>query len=573
MAASMINLKTAPFYLSGEDILWVEETLAGMSTEDKIGQLFCLTGGEKSLDKLGRFIGKYRPGAYMNRVSDAKTTSLCHETLQKSSKVPMLIAANLESGGNGITDEGTYFAKQLQIAATGDREMAYKLGLVCAREGGAVGCNWSFAPIVDIDYNWRNPITNVRTFGNDPAKVYEYASSYLKGVRDSKTSMAVCIKHFPGDGVDERDHHLLPSVNSLTADQWKNSYQMVYQKLIDEGAQTVMIGHILQPAMTRNYNPGLTDDQMMPASTNRYLVTNLLREEMGFNGLVVTDATPMVGYSAMLPRKKAIQASIMAGVDMILFCKNIDEDYAAIRDGLEDGTITTQRLEDAVRRVLATKAGLQLHKKTASGTTDNFQVLACAEHTQWARDCAQKAITLVKDNQKLLPITPQRYRRIRLTVLGEREQGAFGDNGSVGPLLQKALEDAGFEVSLYDDSTLEHGEIFTAGAEEMKSKFDVSLIAANIATGSNHTTRRVDWIPLMAANAPWYAREIPTLFVSFANPYHLFDVPFLSTFINCYSSNRFAVEACVDKLTGKSSFQGISPVDVWCGDVWGAKFM
>ena len=181
-------------------------------------------------------------------------------------------------------------------------------------------------------------------------------------------------------------------------------------------------------------------------------------------------------------------------------------------------------------------------------------------------------MTLVKDNAGLLPLSPAKTPRIRLTVLGEKADGAFGDNDSIAAPLKEALEQAGFAVSLYDYATMERGEIFTAGVAAMRDKFDLSLIAANVATGSNNTTRRLDWIPLMAANEPWYAREIPTVFVSFANPYHMIDVPFISTFVNAYSSNRFSVQACVDKLTGKSSFQGKSPVDAFCGGIWGADF-
>mgnify|MGYP000134527434 FL=1 len=119
---------------------------------------------------------------------------------------------------------------------------------------------------------------------------------------------------------------------------------------------------------------------------------------------------------------------------------------------------------------------------------------------------------------------------------------------------------------------MELGEIFTAGVQDMQKKFDLSIVAANVSTGSNYTSRRLDWIALMAANEPWYMRDIPTLFLSFCNPYHMVDVPFISTFVNCYSANRFCVESVVEKLTGSDAFRGNSPVDPWC-NAWGAKFM
>ncbi len=572
-----MDMKQKPFYLSDEDIAWVQDTLLSMTEEEKIGQIFCVTGMLTDAQALSEHIAKYKPGGFMYRTGDGKEIQEAHRAMQRASRIPMLLAANLESGGNGVAHQGTHFAKEMQVAATDNVDMAYKLGLVCGDEGGAVGCNWAFAPIVDIDMNWRNPITNVRTFGSDPQRVRDMASAYMKGVAETGDGMAVCIKHFPGDGVDERDQHLLSSVNSLTAEEWERTYGAVYRRLIEEGAQTVMVGHILQPAMTRKLCPSIKDEEILPASTNKILMTDLLRGELGFEGLITTDATPMLGFTGSLTRKEAVQTALMAGADMILFCKNIDEDYQAIRDGLSDGRVTGQRLNEAVLRILATKASMKLHRKQAQGTLvptqERLSALGSPQHVAWAKQCAQEAVTLVKDNQHLLPVSPAKTPRIRLTVLGEQQSGSFGDNGTIGELLRKALEQEGFAVSMYDYATMEHGEIFEAGVADMKRKFDLSIVAANVATGSNNTTRRLDWIPLMAANEPWYVKEIPTLFVSFANPYHMIDAPFIPTFVNCYSSNSYCVEAFVDKIMGRSAFQGKAPVDVWCGGIWGAKFM
>ena len=573
----MIAYKEKPFYLNDEDIEWVEQTLASMALEEKIAQMFCVTDMITDPEALKAFVRKYPVGSFMYRSGDAAEVQNAQRAMQEASKIPLLLACNLESGGNGIAATGTFFGRQLEAAAARDPKHAYRLGMVCAKEGGATGCNWSFAPIVDIDYNWRNPITNVRTWGSDPDTVIRLSEAYMDGVKDSGETMAVTIKHFPGDGVDERDQHLLSSVNSLSAEDWENTYGRVYQTLIDKGAQTVMVGHILQPEMTRKMCPGIRDEEIFPASTNNYLITDLLREKMGFNGLVATDATPMVGFSGFLTRREAVAKSIMAGADMIMFCKNIDEDFAGVKEDIENGTISIIRVNEAIRRQLALKASLGLHKSKEGGTivpgADALSVIGCAEHIAWAKECADEAITLVKDNQNLLPLSPNRTKRVRLTVLGEGQGGSFGDGGSITMPLKEALEKEGFEVALYDYATMERGEIFTAGAADMKAKFDLSIVAANVATGSNNTTRRLDWITLMAANEPWYTREIPTMFLSFCNPYHMIDVPFISTFVNCYSSNQFCVGAAVEKLMGRSEFKGVSPVDPWCGDVWGAKFM
>ena len=573
----MIQYKEKPFYLTDEDIAWVETTLASMSLEEKIGQLFCVTDMITDPEALRAFVEQYHPGGFMYRAGDAKEIQNAHRVMQNASRIPLLLACNLESGGNGVAVNGTFFGRQLEIAATGDPEQARRLGFVCAKEGAAAGCHWSFAPIVDIDYNWRNPFTNVRTFGSDPDRVIEMSRAYLEGVRDARVDMAACIKHFPGDGVDERDQHLLSTVNSLSAEDWEATYGRIYRDLIDAGAQTVMVGHILQPEMTRKFCPDIRDEDILPGSTNKYLMTDLLRGELGFKGLITTDATPMVGFSGFLTRRQAIAKAIMGGADVILFCKNIDEDFAGVRADIEAGVITLERVDEAIARQLALKASLGLHKKQKAGTLvpeeSALACIGCQQHTAWAQECADQAITLVKDNQKLLPLSPTKTPRIRLTVLGEDQEGAFGDNGTVTALLKAALEREGFQVDLYDYATMEKGEIFTAGVADMKEKFDLSIVAANIPTGSNNTTRRVDWITLMAANEPWYTREIPTMFISFCNPYHMVDVPFISTFVNCYSSSSYCVEAAVEKLMGRSDFTGRSPVDPWCGGIWGAKFM
>lgn len=573
----MIRYKEKPFYLTDEDIAWVEATLASMTLDEKIGQLFCLTDMTTDPAALRGLIERYHPGGFMYRAGDAREIQNAQRVMQSASRIPLLLGCNLESGGNGVATSGTFFGRQMEIAATDDPEQARRLGCVCAREGAAAGCNWALAPIVDIDLNWRNPITNVRTFGSDPDCVLTMSRAFLDGMRDAGVDMAACIKHFPGDGVDERDQHLLSTVNSLSCEDWEASYGRIYRELIDSGVQTVMAGHILQPEMTRKFCPDIRDEDILPGSTNRYLLTDLLRGELGFNGLITTDATPMVGFTGFLTRREAIAKAIMGGADVILFGKNIDEDLAFVRADVESGAIGRERVDEAVARQLALKASLGLHKKQKAGTLvpdePALALLGCGQHTAWARECAARAITLVKDNQSLLPLSPGKTPRIRLTVLGEDQSGAFGDNGSVTVLLKNALEREGFQVALYDYATMENGEIFAAGVADMQAKFDLSIVAANIPTGSNNTTRRVDWITLMAANEPWYTREIPTMFISFCNPYHMVDVPFISTFINAYSSSVYCVDATVEKLMGRSEFTGKSPVDPWCGGIWGAKFM
>lgn len=243
------TLKKIPFSLSDEKIQWVSSTLAAMSEEEKIGQLFCLIAYDSNEYYLQDLIKTYKPGGVMCRPMPMEEAVKSIEVMQKNSHLPLLIAANLEKGGNGLVVEGTSLGSQMQVAATNDVDMARKLGELCGNVGSAIGCNWAFAPIIDIDYNFRNPITNTRTLGSDPERVKNMGKAYVEAIQ--ALGVAASIKHFPGDGCDERDQHLVTSINDLSCDDWDKTYGEVYKASISAGALTVMIGHIMQPAYSK----------------------------------------------------------------------------------------------------------------------------------------------------------------------------------------------------------------------------------------------------------------------------------------------------------------------------------
>ncbi|MDP8921495.1 MAG: hypothetical protein M3O34_01265 [Chloroflexota bacterium] len=210
----------------------------------------------------------------------------------------------------------------LQAGSHPDASIAREMGRVAGIETAALGCNWAFAPIVDIHYNWRNTVVATRSFGNTPEVVIERAKEYFDGISESKTVCA--IKHFPGDGVDERDQHVVTTWNTLGVDAWNASYGRVYRELIDHGVQSIMAGHIGAPELSRTYRPGIADRDLLPASLAPELLQDLLRGELGFNGVVLTDASLMVGMTSAMKRRDAVPAAIAAGCDMFLFFRNAD---------------------------------------------------------------------------------------------------------------------------------------------------------------------------------------------------------------------------------------------------------
>ena len=562
----MIDLqlfKGNPFYLKDDDIAWVERTFSGMTEKEKIGQLFFLIAYGKEEAAIDTLVSHIRAGGVMCRAMPAEELVGLIGELQSRSKIPMLVAANLEAGGNGIASEGTLVGSQMTIAATGDPAYAARLAEVCAEEGKAVGANYAFAPVSDIDYNFRNPITNTRTYGSDPAFVAECVSRYTKVCQER--GLAVSIKHFPGDGRDERDQHLCTTVNDFSCDEWDKTYGMIYRRLIGESAKTVMVGHIMQPAYSRALDPSLKDEDILPASLSHELLTGLLRQKLGFQGLIITDATTMAGFDAAMPRDKAVPAAIAAGCDMFLFAKNLEEDYSFMCRGVEEGVITHERLDDAVLRILALKASLGLHKKDNRPSLDEAKkVLGQEKFRGYAREIADRSITLVKSEPGVLPISPEKYKRILVYDIesGENPLGyarASGIFERVRPLLEKE----GFIVTRFVPKAGNEGK--TTAFHDIVGKYDLIMYFCNLATKSNQTTVRIEWTNPMGTNVPRYVTSVPTIFISTENPYHLIDVPMVRTYINTYGINAYTLPSLMDKLTGRSDFVGKSPVDPFCG--------
>lgn len=590
----MVDIKAAPFHLDDEGVQWVNETINKMTLAQKAGQVFCPMGFNNDPAFLEHLINDIGIGGIMYRPAPKEETYETHRAIQNMAEIPLLLAANTEAGGNGLAFEGTSFGAPMAVAATGDIEDAYHMGKAACREGAALGLNWSFAPIVDIDKDFHNPITNVRTFGADTDNVIACASRYMDAADEE--NVAVAIKHFPGDGVDERDQHILTSVNSLSCVEWDKSYGKVYSTLIKKGAKTVMVGHIAQPAYVKAMNPDATREQRLrPASLSKELLTGLLREKLGFNGLISTDATPMVGFTNAMPREEAIPTAIAAGADMILFNKSLEEDYQFLIRGIERGILSVERLNEAVTRILATKASLGLHKMKAenrlvpnTGAKDMpsdkqtaLSVVGCEKHKKWAKSVADKSITLVRDEQCLLPISPDKFKRIYLNVI----QRDINPENPIVKMWRTKFEREGFEVTVRDRTTKvdipqiadpEHNATETQkkmvvemyrSIEDMKKDYDLYVYICNMENASNNTTLRLNWNVTfgLGDDAPWLTSEIPVMMISTACPYHLFDAPMIKTYINAYSTESEFVQATIDKIMGRSAFEGISPIDPFCG--------
>jgi beta-N-acetylhexosaminidase len=570
-----VDLQAAPFNLDDDAVAWVDSTIAGMSLEEKIGQLFINHNNGYSPEYLDGVLENYHVGGMRYRPGPSAAVQDHIRYAQSKTRIPLLVASNPEMGGAGSCDDGTFVSTHLQAGSHPDKAIARQMGRVAGIETAALGCNWAFAPIVDIHYNWRNTVISTRAFGNTPEIVVERAKEYFDGISESPTACAM--KHFPGDGMDERDQHVVTSYNTLGYEDWNRTYGHVYREMIGHGVQSIMIGHIGAPELSRHFRPGLPDKDILPATLAPELLQDLLRGELGFNGLILTDASQMIGLTQAMKRKDLVPATIAAGCDMFLFFRNPAEDFQYMMDGYKSGVISEQRLHDALRRILALKASLGLHRKPASELVppvEALSVIGSDAHRAIAAEIADKTVTLVKDTADNLPIKPETHQRIRLYGISGGADFTRADPLAYLDTVKAELESAGFEVHLFKtadqrEAAGEAGVNFMSVISEEATgdyadKYDAAFVFANVKGFAQEAAIRIKWSTPMAAEIPWYVTEVPTVFVSLNQPNHLIDVPMVKTAIHAHAGSPEAIRATIQKIMGDSEFQGTFNENVFC---------
>ncbi len=402
---------------------WVRQTLKGMTLDEKLGQLLVVYyfGGLTSTESpeyqtLVRDVEKQHVGGFILQThstptglerSQAYPTAALANELQRRAKIPLFVAADFERGTAYRLEDGTSFPHQMAVAATGRPEDAYTMGRITAIEARAVGVNWVLAPVADLNNNPDNPIINIRSYGEDPQRVAQFVAAYVHGVEENGALASA--KHFPGHGDTSTDSHLgLPGVPASRA-QIESVALVPFRAAIAAGVSTIMTGHLSIPA--------IEPDPNVPSSLSPAVVTDLLRGELGFRGLVVTDAMDMGGVTSRYPPGEAAVRAILAGTDVLLLPPVPDAALAALREGVATGRIPMSRIDDAVTHVLRAKAKLGLEKNSQVNLAAISQTVGRPEFLRAAQDIADRGVTLLKDEPHVLPIEATRPLRVLLVAL------------------------------------------------------------------------------------------------------------------------------------------------------------
>lgn len=352
----------------------------------------------------------------------------------------------------------------------------------------------------------------------------------------------------------------MTTINPLSTSEWDDTFGRIYRAAFDAGVMTVMSAHIALPSWAEKLGVPDSVERYAPASQSAALNFGLMRDELGFNGLIVSDATEMAGLGSWTDRATAVPRVIASGCDVFLFSKDVDADLALMKQGMRQGVLTEQRVEDAVTRVLGLKAALGLHRKSRDERLPALDTVRTRvdtdEHRETARAVSAKAITLVKDTTGTLPLTVERHRRIVIISSGTREHPISGPPKQLDGLID-GLKTSGFDVRHFDPA-------------QPPAPDNADLVLHVLAVESALTLSRIfiDWNRDHGGfphSLDRYWHEIPTVMVSFGHPYHLFDAPRVPTYINAYTTIDAAQEAVVRKLTGAEPFSGVSPVDAFCG--------
>lgn len=570
-------LLETPYHLEEEDVEWVQNTIQDMTVKEKAAQLFIVMNDKKEEDKVKEFLQDYPVGGIRYRNMEKEDVMLQNQMFQKYSKIPPFIAANCECGPNEVYKGAPFIATEAELGAAGKSSWANQAGAASGEICREVGVNWTFSPIVDVYLNGKNTIVNSRSYGDDPDQILELSKAYIQGVHEHP--VLCCAKHFPGDGVDDRDQHLVMSVNDQSCEEWDQTNGKVYQELIDEGLETIMAGHIALPSYCKKLNPKLTDADILPATLSKELLQGLLRKKMGFKGLIVTDASHMGGLYGTMPRQELVPRVIEAGCDMFLFAHDMEEDLNYMIQGIEKGIITEERLQSALEHILGMKAHLGLHKKQGH-SRDTASEQVSRQYAQIEEEIADGAVTLVKDVKNYIPVNPKESPKVRLYFLTNAPETRLQKGNPVKEMVVEELERAGFQVdvneSLYEieEKEVSPGNIpkimKKPSIREFRESYDVVFIVVYMHGYSKENSVRVKYSFEHSNEIPWFNCEVPTIGISLNFTNHLYDLPMLKTYINAYAPTRACIRAAIEKAAGKSEFKGKHNDTVWCGR-WDTK--
>src|SRR5271155_960728 len=538
---------------------WVEQTLKKMTLREKLGQMimvyyFGVFHSTESADYKemlhqvddnhvgGAILGTIRGPLGIERAQVYPTAVITNE-FQRHAKLPLLIGADFESGAGQRIDEATNLPAAMAIGATGDPRLAYAAGKLTAREARAAGVHWIFAPVADVNNNPDNPIINIRSFGEDPRTVAEYVSNFVRGVEEN--GALATAKHFPGHGDVSVDSHL--TLASVPGDRAElESVELVpFRAAIAAGVSSIMPGHLAVPA----FEP----DPEVPATLSRNILTGLLRDDMKFRGLIITDALDMGGVTSNYPPGEAAVRAVEAGTDVLLMSPSPDAAIAGLEEAVRSGRITEKRIDASVRRILSAKARLGLNKNRTVDVARLNERFARPEYEYQSQSIADRGVTLLRDTPRLLPLDSTRPMRALLVAISSDADPVPGE--SIEPEIRPRVDS--LKVLRADT------QYVTVGALKLPppDTYDVAIAALFVRVADRKGDVGLPDDQLAFMNQLLAAGK-PTVVAAFGSPYLIERFPNAKTWVAEFSTNDVSQRAAVRAIFGEVAISGTMPVTV-----------
>lgn len=536
--------------LTAQQTAWVENTLAELSLRERIAQMILpmLTADTAKPLSVGEYVARNGVGGGHVFGGPVERCRTLVAEAQEAARIPLLISGDFEVGPGERMPGGTHLPSRMALGAANDETLAYEAGRVTALEARAAGYNLCYGPIVDLcgvkDYQRQTD-----SYGRRPRQVARLAVATLKGLQDH--GLAACAKHFPGDGFDDRDQHLMTLVNPLSADEWWKESAVPFAAAIKAGVDSIMVSCIGLPSMDNS-----TGDPRnpMPAIVSKKLITDVLRHEMKFQGVIITDALNMGGVSYHYRELDRYRLAIEAGNDLLIFVRHVPRVLDYLVACVERGEIAAERIDESCRRVLTLKAKLNLQEERLPPATKVQAMLKAARGDEAARKIAEKSVTLIRDGKKAVPLRLKKGSRVAVVLISNQSEARF---------TLKAFEDtlceAGVDVfSVRDPATdVIHDQIAAGG-------FDAVITALYFPVQYAWNTVRMHgpFSRCVMSGFPIAHPDTQPVWISFGNPYHLYELPFMDPYIATYGGSPAAQRAAAKALLGKIPFAGKTPSEL-----------
>lgn len=580
------NLSTPSYFISNspfpthpskEALKWADHELKKMSLEEKIGQLISiginagfLNQESAAFKAMRRQVEENHVGGLILFGSPVYESVVLINRMQQFAKRPLLVSADLERGAGMRFFDTTDFGWVMAVGATGNPDYARRMGEITGREARALGVQQILAPVVDVNNNAANPVINVRSYGEDPQDVGRYVAAFIKGAQHE--GVIATAKHFPGHGNTATDSHRgLPILSLSLADL--NRVELVpFRTAVDTGVGSVMVGHIAVPQIEPTQikplpkkpdaKPTYADSEVIvenataPASMSPAL-TGLLRRDLGFEGIIVTDALDMSGLTIYFNQEEAAVRAVLAGADMLL--KPADADAApaikGLREAVKAGRVTEKRIEESARRILAAKYDLGLVKERITPIDEVDKIVSSPEAMKLAQEIAEHAITLVRNDAKLLPINNLRTdARIFNLAITNGDDRAFVSNPFVSEMTRAGRK---VETIVLDDRSSD-AEVQKALERAAGADLIIASLYGRVRTGQSASIG----LPEQGARAlnSLLSRNAPIVGISFGNPYVLQSFPQMKTYLVAYGDMPALQQAAAHAILGDMDITGRLPI-------------